>query len=218
MQRLPRAALLVLGEGDVVVGVVVALRAHEALARHRAALQVLRQQPIGPADGGVGVIVRPHCADAGIHLDLVAHRAVDHHHRRRRARGRAARRDLRGRNRQDDREILRLRARHHGVHRHLLDRVLPGRAKLGHLHLADDLVGFAAGMRQHGRDALLRRQDDGKPVGPVVLEELALQIVFGIRLDQARRGALERGHASSMLVSPATTSCITGRPVMGSLP
>ena len=64
VQRLPRAALFVLGEGNVVVGVVVAERAHEGLAGHRAALQVLRQQAVGAADRRVGVVVRTHRADA----------------------------------------------------------------------------------------------------------------------------------------------------------
>ena len=82
VERLPGAALLVLGKGDVVVGVVIALRAHVGEARHRAALQVLRQQAVGPADGGVGVVVRSHGADARVHAELVAHRAVDHHHGR----------------------------------------------------------------------------------------------------------------------------------------
>ena len=109
-----------------------------------------------------------------------------------RARGRAARRHLRGRERENDREIFRPGARHHRVHRHLLDGVFPGDAEFGRLHAADDLVRLAAGARQHLGDALLGRQHDRQLVGPVVVEELALQIVFGVGLDQPRRGALER--------------------------
>ena len=109
---------------------------------------------------------------------------------------------------------------HHGVHRHLLDRVFPGHAKFGRLHAADDLVRLAAGLRQHRGDALLGRQDDRQPVGPVVLEKLLLQVVFGVGLDQPRRRALECAHAQpfSTVVRPAMISCITGRPVTGSLP
>ena len=36
---------------------------------------------------------------------------------------------------------------HDGVHRDLLDRVFPGHAELGRLHVADDLVGRVAGVR-----------------------------------------------------------------------
>src|SRR5205823_14858869 len=66
VERLPRASLLVLGEADAVVGVVVALRAEVGQARHRAALQVLRQQAEGPPDGGVGQVVWAHGAGAPV--------------------------------------------------------------------------------------------------------------------------------------------------------
>ena len=220
MERLPGAALLVLREGDVVVGVAVALRTHEGDARLRAALQVLREQAIGPPDGRVGVIVGAHRADAPVHADLLADRTVDHDHGGGRARGRAARRHLGSRERQNDREVFRLGAGHDGVHRHLLDRVFPGGAELGRLHAADDLVRLAASVREHRAHALLRRRDDRQPVGPVVVEKELLQALFGVRLDEPRRRALECGHAQpfSTVVRPAITSCITGTPVTGSLP
>src|SRR6516165_11710287 len=75
MQRLPRTAFFVLGEAGA-VGETVAERSHIGLARHRAALQVLRQQRVGAADRDVGVIVRSERADPGVHADLMADRAV----------------------------------------------------------------------------------------------------------------------------------------------
>ena len=56
---------------------------------------------------------------------------------------------------------------------------------------ADHLVRRMAGALEHRGDALFRRQDDREVVGPVVLEEQLLEIVFGVGRDQARRRALE---------------------------
>ena len=76
-------------------------------------------------------------------------------------------------------------------------------------------------------DALLGRQHDRQEVGPAVLVELALEVFFGIGLDETRRGTLELGltrvlghvsYAFSAVVSPAMISCMTGLPVIGSLP
>ena len=58
-------------------------------------------------------------------------------------------------------------------------------------HVADDLVRLAAGVGQHLLHALLGRQHDREIVGPAVLVELALEVFFGVGLDQARRGTLE---------------------------
>src|SRR3990172_3963525 len=57
VEGLPRASLFILRKGDAVVHVVVALRAHVREPRHRSALEVLRQQTVGPSDGRVSVIV-----------------------------------------------------------------------------------------------------------------------------------------------------------------
>ena len=83
-----------------------------------------------------------------VHADLVADRAVDHAPSPPpswwccRAPDTPA-----GRHRQDDREVLRPGAGHDGVHRHLLDRVLPVLAEVRRAHVADDLVRLAAGVR-----------------------------------------------------------------------
>src|SRR5213592_2513682 len=70
VERLPRAALFVLGERHAVVRIVVALVAHVRKAGHRAALSVLRQQAVRPADRRVGVVVGSHRTGAGVHPDL----------------------------------------------------------------------------------------------------------------------------------------------------
>ncbi len=56
--------------------------------------------------------------------------------------------------------------------------------------------GLRLVVRQHRGDALLGRQHDRQLVGPVVLEELALQIVLGI-------GSTRRGVVRSNVVAPA---------------
>ena len=160
VQRLPGTFLLVLRKGDVVVAIAVALRAHIGLARHRAALEVLRQQAIGAADRCVGVIVRTHGADAAIHVDLVADRAVDDDHHRRGTRTRRARRELGGGEREDHRKVFRPRAGHHRVHGDLLDGIFPGGAEFDRLQVADDFVRRVARRLEHGVDALARRQHD----------------------------------------------------------
>src|SRR6185312_3903825 len=63
VERRPRAALLVLGEGRA-VRVGVALRAHVGLAGDRSALQVGRAHAVGAADRRVGVVVGPEGPDA----------------------------------------------------------------------------------------------------------------------------------------------------------
>src|SRR6185312_2058770 len=91
VERLPGAALLVLGEGGAGVGVVVPLGTQVGQPRHRAALEVLGEQAVRAANGGVGVVVRAHRPDPAVHLELVANRAVDDRHRRGRAGRTAAR-------------------------------------------------------------------------------------------------------------------------------
>ena len=80
VERCPGAALFVLGEGHAVVGVAVALGAHVTVPWQRAALEVLREQAVGPSDGSVGVVVRRHGAGPCVHTDLMANRSVDHDH------------------------------------------------------------------------------------------------------------------------------------------
>src|SRR5438105_12265907 len=71
VERLPRTPLLVLGETDGVVRVVVALRTEIREPRLRAALQVLRQQSVRPPDRRVRMVVRSECADAAVHAELM---------------------------------------------------------------------------------------------------------------------------------------------------
>jgi hypothetical protein len=44
---------------------------------------------------------------------------------------------------------------------------------------------------EHGGDPFLGRQNDRQEVGPVVLDEQLLEIVFGIGREQSRGRALE---------------------------
>ena len=120
-------------------------RAHVGFARHRSALKILRQQAIGAADRDIGVIVGAHHADAGIHPDLVADRPVDDRDSSpsRSCCSTRAVTAARG-EREDDREIFRPRARHHGVHGHFLDGEFPEFAEGGRPQPADDLVGLVA--------------------------------------------------------------------------
>ncbi len=123
-----------------VVREAVALGAHVGEPGLRAALQVLRQQAVGAADRGVGVVVGAHRAEPGVHPDLGADRPVDDDHVVHRRRAGAARAHAAGGECEDDREVLGPGAGHHGVHRDLLDRVLPRLAGVGRPHPADDLV------------------------------------------------------------------------------
>ena len=89
--------------------------------------------------------------------------------------------------RQDHRQIFRPRTRHHRIDRHLLDRELPEFAERGRPQPSDHLVRRMARALEHLRDALFGRQDDRQAVGPVILDEQALEIVLGIGLEQPRR-------------------------------
>ena len=100
----------------------------------------------------------------------------------------------RRRQRQNDREIFRPRARHHGVDRDLLDREFPGAADCGRLHMADDLVRLVAGAGQHLGDALFGRQHDRQVVGPVIFQELCR---FSSVSGSTRRG-VELGRARAL--------------------
>ncbi len=92
--------------------------------------------------------------------------------------------------------------------------------------MTDDLIRLAAGVGQHLLHALLGRKHDRQEVGPAVVVELALEVFFGVGLDETRRGTLELSLARvlchiypfSAVVRPAMTSCMTGLPVIGSLP
>ena len=191
MERLPRAALLVLGKGEA-IGERIAERAHIGFARHRSALAVLRQQAVGAADRRIGVAVRAQRADAAIHADLVADRTVDHAETGLRGGAALPRRGARRGEREDDGEIFRPRAGHHGVDRDFLDRVLPGLAEIAGAHAADHFVGWLARRLEHRRDALLGRQHDGQKIGPAIVEKQLAKILFGVRRNQPRRRALER--------------------------
>ena len=107
-------------------------------------------------------------------------------HRRRRTRRRRTRRQARGRERKNDREIFRPRARHHRVDRDLLDGEFPLAAIGGRLHVADHLVRRVAGAGEHLGDALFRRQHDRQRVGPVIFQKQPVQILFGVGREQAR--------------------------------
>src|ERR1700677_3992785 len=76
MERLPRAALLVLGESDIVVGIIVALRSHKSDAGLGTTLQVLRQQAVGSHHRRIGVVVGAHVLVAGVHAALAADRTL----------------------------------------------------------------------------------------------------------------------------------------------
>ncbi len=93
---------------------------------------------------------------------------------------------------QDHREIFGPGARHHRVHRHLLDGVFPVFAELGRAHAAHHLVGLAMRALEHRRDALLGRQHDRQKIGPVILEEKLCEIFLRVGRKKARRRALER--------------------------
>ena len=71
--------------------------------------------------------------------------------------------------------------------------------KAGRPQLADHLVGRMAGALEHRRNPLLGRQDDGEEVGPVVVDEQLLQVVFGIGCEQPWRRPLE-GEALQVFV------------------
>src|SRR5580692_2092981 len=191
MERLPRAALLVLGKGEA-IGKRIAERAHIGFARHRSALPVLRQQAVSPADRRIGVAVGAERTDAAIHADLVADRAVDHAEAGHRGGAALPRRGVRRGKREDDGKILRPRAGHHRVDRDFFDRVLPGLAKIAGAHAADHFVRRLAGRLEHSRDALLGRQDDGQKIGPAIVEKQLAKILFAVRRNQPRRRALER--------------------------
>ncbi len=49
--------------------------------------------------------------------------------------------------------------------------------------MTGDFVGFVPRAREHFRDALFRRQDDGQFVGPVVVEKELLEIVLAVGID-----------------------------------
>src|SRR6266436_2116918 len=77
VEGLPGAPLLVLGEGEAVVVVVVPLIAHVAQPRDGPALEILREETVGPPDGGIRMVVRSEGAGARVHPDLVPDRPVD---------------------------------------------------------------------------------------------------------------------------------------------
>ena len=140
VERLPRAALLVLGERRA-VRVGVALRAHVGLARDRAALQVLRaagrtrgrssrwrgctgpRSPI-PEFMPISLRIGPLTIAIVANDVVLLERAVM---------PLAAQRE-------DDRQVLGPRARHDRVDRDLLDRELPELAERGRPQAPDDLV------------------------------------------------------------------------------
>jgi len=72
--------LLVLAEGNAAIGVSVAHGSHVGMARQGTALEVLRKQAIGPADGGVGMVVWRQGTGPAVHPNLIAHWSVDHYH------------------------------------------------------------------------------------------------------------------------------------------
>ena len=112
------------------------------------------------ADRRVGVIVRPHRADAAVHVDLAADRYVDDDHRRHGARRAAARAHAARRQGQDHRKVFRARARHHGIDRDFFDGEFPVLTKLVRADMPGDFVRLAARVREHFRHALFRRQND----------------------------------------------------------
>ena len=193
VEGLPGAPLLVLREGHAVVRVAVALIPHVAEPGHGAALPILREEAVGPADGGVGVAVGSHRAGARVHRDLVPDGAIDDGHGRHGARAAAPRRHPGGGESQDHGEVLGPRPRHHGVHGHLLDGVLPVLAEVRGAHAPDHLVGLASRAGQHGGHALLGGEHDGEPVGPVAVEEQPLEALGGVGADEAGAGPVELG-------------------------
>ena len=146
---------------------------------------------------------------------------VDDRHGRHRA-GAAAARGHAGRGQgQDHREVLGARAGHDRVHRDLLDRVLPVLAEVGGPHAPDDLVGPCAACapawpppapRSAARSAACPSSGCRGTAGA------------GCPRCRARRGAASSGRtrpapsssSANGRVSPSTTSCMTGRPVIGS--
>ena len=89
-------------------------------ARAGAPLQILREEAVRPADRGVRVVVRPERAEAAVHPDLVADRAIYDDHVGHRRRAALSRCDPAGGERENYREVLRLRAGHDGIDRDLL--------------------------------------------------------------------------------------------------
>ena len=78
---------------------------------------------------------------------------------------------------------------------------------------------FVAGVGQHLRHPLLGGKDYRQLVGPVVVEEKAVQVLFGIRLYQTGRGPLKSDPLQILfvadLVRPSITSCMTAGRLRG---
>ena len=193
------------------------------LAGHRAALQVLRQQPVGAADGGVGVIVRAHARRCRIHADLVADRTVDHHHRADRARVLAARRELRRpRARESPENIPAARPPSPRSPRPSRPCIPTGRG----IAVGCMWPTISSGAWLVCASIAATRSSVGSTIGSLSVQLFSrnsccrLSSVSG----SSRRGVdspdLDGRHARrpAPLVSASTTSCMTGRPVIGSLP
>ena len=87
---------------------------------------------------------------------------------------------------EEHREVLGLGARHHRVHRDLLDVVAPELHADGRARLPDHLVGGVARAGEHRLDALLGRQDDREEVGVAALLEERTHLGLAVRLHVPR--------------------------------
>jgi outer membrane receptor protein involved in Fe transport len=152
--------------------------------------QVTQEHAREAADARVGLASNPHDCGLVIEAELLDDRAVDDDHRlQSRRRAEVACIEIRLRHRFDDtdqdRHVLGAAAGHDAVYRHRPDRRL---AVLG-LNHAQHLVRVAVGETQEGLDALDRRRDDRQPVGPLLLEEVLVDLVQrALEHDGARLG------------------------------
>ena len=165
-ERLPRRALLILGETERVFARLAqggAVHLARAAAAHVAHHELQR-----PPDGRIGPVPLAQRVDAGVHADRAGDRAVDDHDRARRVgRGQepvdVERVGAGGLDRgEHDGQVLRPAAGQHRVDGDLLDRA---RHEI-RWHHRDALGGIARGTLEHTQHALARWRDDGQPIGP----------------------------------------------------
>ena len=174
VQRLPRAAGLVLGEAEAVP----ARRAEGGLVHlpRRETGDVADYQAEGSPDGGVGAEAGAEAAGVGLDAEAGRHRAVDYHHLHGPAGGGRGARQVeavahgRLHRRYDDRKMLGLAAGHDGVDGELLQRG----PRVAGLHHAQGALRVGVKGGQHGADSVLGGRHDGQPVGPALLPEVVL--------------------------------------------
>ena len=170
-QRLPRAALAVLGPAG---GVALRRRQHRGRSQPgNAAAQVEQDQPDCPADGGVGAETRPEAAVAAVQADLRRIRAVDDHQRcdavHRALHAVHVERLLQDQRQtaQHHRQVLGTAAGHHRMQRDIAH----GRDIHRRRYRPDHLGCIAPRAGEHPVEACLRRRHHRQAVAPRLVEE-----------------------------------------------